>query len=178
MAEFVELSKDDHWAMKWGGVLIRNELDYPTREFYDHMATYDNAPELHVLAARKSVAPLSESPQAKYDRGAVADSLIWPIRAFASQHASPFVAAGVAALVLVPIVVPAVGVAASLLSGYTTGASVYYFMTKPEEPNSHSQTGSVEQYVIRRNTEESAMLAGVPYHYFFALFITLLYLLG
>ncbi len=171
MADFVEISKDDRWADKWGGVLIRDELDFE-RAYYGHQPTHPDAPELKQLAAVQSVAPKSESAQAKHDDGAFAPALMWPVHAVKSQSAAPFVAAGVAGLLLVPMFVPAINLTATLLSGYVAGGATYYVQNTPRDNDSHKELGDVERYVAVRNTDVSSVKAGVIVSYFFAFFVT------
>ena len=172
MTDFVEISKDDRWADKCCAVLIRDELD-GERPYYSHQMEFRTGyvPELQQMAAVQSHAPLSESAQAKYDQGALGPALMWPVHAAKTQSAAPFVAAGVAGLLLVPMFVPAINLTATLLSGYVAGGATYYAQNSPGPNDSHAQMGDVERYVATNRD-------GIVVLYFFDLLSTLEYRLG
>ncbi len=165
MADFVEISKDDRWAMKWGGVFIRDELDYDNQpSHYSHMENHMLAPELRALPAKPSIAPVSDSSYAKFDKGTFVPALIWPVHAAQTQAAAPFVAAGISALLLVPMFVPAINLTATLLSGYAAGGAVYYAQNVPATDDSRRDKGDVERYVETKNSGPSGMKLGVVMH--------------
>lgn len=161
MVDFVQVATSNRWLQR-PGPQTTTPIEERRVVYLNDMSKLGDMPyEAVVASGVESAVPESQSERAQEiarvkNGGSAASALLWPQVAWQEGRSLPFVTAGIGALIVAPLVMPAAAFTGYLLAGYSLGVVSQWMVQReivPQEP-----TQPIERFIATQAKNEEITL--------------------